>query len=72
MSKFFILSLGALATVMMAGCTVRGPNSHEELCNQLKSQYILNSSDKNITAITTTHYQKQELIDKLKANNCSF
>lgn len=70
MSKFLLLSLSILAALITTGCALHGPGSHEELCSQLRSQYIYNSTDTNITAVTTTGYQKQELIDKLKANNC--
>lgn len=70
MSKFLILSLSILAAVITTGCALHSPGSHAELCSQLRSQYVYNSIDTNITAVTTTRYQKQELIDKLKANNC--
>lgn len=70
MSKLF-LSMGLLTLASaMTGCAMHGPASHEELCNQLRSQLIYNSIDHNITATTTTDAQKQITIDKLKLNNC--
>lgn len=71
MSKVCLSLITLLAIgLSTAGCVLKSPANHEELCNKLKSQALYNATNPNIEASSTTQFQKDGLNEQLKANNC--